>query len=494
MTESPDLSENNRLYAIYDDTAISGPFNEWSRTPFERDLDRIKYTRAFRRLKDVTQVARSGESYLYHDRLSHSLKVGQVGRRLAELALRRRKEGHVDDEEITTHGTPDAPLGDRLFPSAVEAACLAHDIGHPPFGHIAEDLLNNLLERVTDGAIGYEGNAQSFRIVTRLGDGNQSPSDSDIKGTGLGLTRATLNGMLKYPWGPNDSRAGEKGKWGYYTTEQPAFNFARKTTKEGRERSLTAEIMDYADDLTYAIHDVTDFYKSGLIPLDQLLREAREDYSGPTPAINEFEGHVNRQSRELQYTSVEQFFRMLGNRVGQYTAHSDQLFSPFGGTPTERQTVDSLTSVLIGRYIGANARADPELARIEWGANGYRLHISPDAEEQVWLLRELTDYYVIEDSSLMAQQRGQKKVIENLFEELLAEADTTKPRQSAIPEPYRSWLNPDCERVGNFPNRKTRRARVVADMITTMTEPQAVELHERLLGYTPGTLQNKIIR
>jgi dGTPase len=199
MTSGGATPLHDRLFAISDGKAVPGPFSEWSRTPFERDLDRIKYTRAFRRLKDVTQVARAGESYLYHDRLSHSVKVGQVGRRLAELALRRRREGYINDNEITTHGTPDAELKKQLFPAAVEAACLAHDIGHPPFGHISEDLLNNLVSDETGGCLGYEGNAQSFRIVTRLSDGNHSPSDPAIDGIGLGLTRATLNGMLKYP-------------------------------------------------------------------------------------------------------------------------------------------------------------------------------------------------------------------------------------------------------------------------------------------------------
>ncbi|APE95419.1 deoxyguanosinetriphosphate triphosphohydrolase family protein [Halodesulfurarchaeum formicicum] len=492
MAGSP--KESDRLYSIHIGDYISGPFQEWGRAPFERDLDRVKYTRAFRRLKDVTQVARSGESYLYHDRLSHSLKVGQVGRRIAELALRRREKGFINDDELTTNTSPRYPLNEILFPPSVEAACLAHDIGHPPFGHISEDLLNELLNDSTNGDIGYEGNAQSFRIVTRLADGNHSPNDDGIDGMGLGLTRSTLNGMLKYPWGENDNRKSEKEKWGYYPTEKAAFEFARETTPSGRERSLSAEIMDYADDLTYAIHDVTDFYKAGLIPLDQLLREAKKGYTGPKPAINEFASYLDSKKRELVYTSVKQFFRMLGNRVGQYTVDGSLMFSPFNGTPTERRTVDGFTSMLIGRYISGNATQKPELLKIEWGPNGYHLQISQEAEEQIWLLRQLTDYYVIKDSSLMAQQRGQKKIIKNLFEELLSETAMDDLDQSAIPEPYRSWLGEDSQRAGEFSKEKNQRARVVADMITTMTEPQAIELHDRLLGYNPGALQNHIIR
>lgn len=487
-----------RLIYLLPDFAVTRGFDEKPRTVFQRDLDRVKYTRAFRRLKDVTQVARSGESYLYHDRLTHSLKVGQVGRRLAELALFRREQGLVDDGE-RSETAPEYTLSDRLHPPVVEAACLAHDIGHPPFGHLAEDELNQQLQEETDGALGYEGNAQSFRVVTRLAIGNDSISvgnGDDIHGSGIALTRATLNGMLKYPWGRSDDRAKKLGKWGYYETEKPAFDFARKHTSTGREKSLEAEIMDYADDLTYAIHDVTDFYKAGIIPLDRLLREADSDSDTRTPTLDEFREYVVKQNRELKHTSVYQLFKTLSELLGTKAANKDHILTPFNGTLEERRTIDSFTSMLITRYISSATSHDPsdQLVRIEWGANGYRLRIEDLADEQVWLLRKLTDYYVIEDPSLMGQQRGQRELIKNLFDQLLVEARSDNLSKSAIPEPYRSWLDYDNSRPGSFDKPSHQEARVVADMITTMTEPQAVELHERLNGYTPGTLHNRIIR
>jgi dGTPase len=495
---SLDKSLGERLIYLHPDEAITRGFDEFPRKVFQRDLDRVKYTRAFRRLKDVTQVARSGESYLYHDRLTHSLKVGQVGRRLAELALFRRDEGFVDDQE-RAETTPEYKLTDRLHPPAVEAACLAHDIGHPPFGHLAEHELDRLLDDETDGALGYEGNAQSFRVVTRLATGNDSisPEDGDpIHGTGIALTRATLNGMLKYPWGTDDSRADKKGKWGYYETERAAFEFAREHTASGRGQSLEAEIMDYADDLTYAIHDVTDFYKAGIIPLDRLLREADSDSDTRTPTLDEFREYIVKQDRELKHTSVDQLFKTLADQLGTKAANKDHLLTPFNGTLEERRTIDSFTSMLITRYISSATSRDPsdQLVRIEWGAGGYRLRIDDLADEQVWLLRKLTDYYVIEDASLMGQQRGQRELIENLFTQLLKEARTDDLNKSAISEPYRSWLDYENDLPGRFETPSHQEARVVADMITTMTEPQAVELHDRLTGYTPGTLHNRILR
>ena len=118
------------------------------RTPGQRDRDRILYSSSFRRLAEVTQVVAADSGYVFHNRLTHSLQVSQVGRRLAEkLKLRY----------------PDLPV-DVIDPDVVEAACLAHDLGHPPFGHIAEFRLNELAKDFG----GFEGNAQSFRIVTRL--------------------------------------------------------------------------------------------------------------------------------------------------------------------------------------------------------------------------------------------------------------------------------------------------------------------------------------
>ncbi|HUG15346.1 MAG TPA: dNTP triphosphohydrolase, partial [Thermomicrobiales bacterium] len=150
------------------------------RTPFQRDRDRILYASAFRRLGGITQVVSPSERVLVHNRLTHTLEVAQVARRLAEKL------------------SADTALADLIEfvgginPDVAEAAALAHDLGHPPFGHIAEEVLNNLAlsSNLTDG---FNGNAQSFRIVTRL-------AMRHLSFTGLNLTRATVNAILKYPW------------------------------------------------------------------------------------------------------------------------------------------------------------------------------------------------------------------------------------------------------------------------------------------------------
>ncbi|MDZ7849883.1 MAG: dNTP triphosphohydrolase [Halodesulfurarchaeum sp.] len=479
------------------------------RTPFERDRDRILYSREFRRLKDVTQVARTGESYLYHDRLTHSLKVAQVGRRLAELL-------------IDYYGGEFENLGQYLNEDVVEAACLAHDIGHPPFGHETENLLDLKIRQKSkeqagqedsddienNNIQGFEGNAQSFRAVTKLG--THRPGIC-----GMDLTRATLNAMLKYPWKRDaEDIASDKDtddKWGYYPSENSHFNFARAGTDGGRNKVIEAEVMDFADDLTYAIHDVEDFYRSGLLPLDQLLREAKElfkqlpdeagidelpDYDrlivehskSHNMEVFDFAEYVSDKSGvEATLPEVLDFLIKLTD----FAFIGDSLFTPYEGTQRERNQLNKLISSLIGWYIEATEREPSErnVGVIGHSVDGLpTLDVDEELMKEIEILKELTFYYVISNPTLSAQQAGQKEIINVLFEELYNEADPESVDTSLIMEPYR-------ERIKNIDSEDcTLRARIVADLISNMTESQAVEMRNRITGNSPGSLQNEIIR
>ena len=215
---------NRRLERIRA-TSSDGP-----RTPFQRDRDRVLYSPEFRRLSGVTQVASAGEGDVFHNRLTHSLKVAQVGRRLAERLAKNY------EDEVEAQG--------GLDPDMVETASLAHDLGHPPFGHDGEEVI---CQRVDAGDCeGYEGNAQSFRIIARLAAHTDNhPNTAREHGTsgnaGLNLTRATLDAALKYPWFRHDSEA-HSDKWGAYRIDQDRFMWVR-SGQAHRRLSLEAELM-----------------------------------------------------------------------------------------------------------------------------------------------------------------------------------------------------------------------------------------------------------
>ena len=178
-------------------------------------------------MAEVTQVVSPTAGYVFHNRLTHSQQVAQVGRRLAEK-LSRVYSAQLQQSE-------------PIDPDVIESAGLAHDLGHPPFGHIAEDQLNELSKDIG----GFEGNAQSFRIVTKL-------ALHSINHRGLDLTRATLAATLKYPWfrGANEDKA---HKWGAYKSEMRDFNFATALLPDAGVRTIEAELMDWAADVTYSV-------------------------------------------------------------------------------------------------------------------------------------------------------------------------------------------------------------------------------------------------
>ncbi|WP_424008000.1 deoxyguanosinetriphosphate triphosphohydrolase family protein [Haloferax denitrificans] len=405
------------------------------RTPFRRDRDRITYAPEFRRLKDVTQIAHVGESYLYHDRLTHSLKVAQVAESISELL--KIKYSHQKIEQ-------------NLDTEVVIAASYAHDIGHPPFGHVAERELNHLLkEEHTQNELGFEGNAQTFRVLTKLANHKK-------QGVGLNLTRATLNATLKYPWARADRSP--SGKWGYYKTEKDAFNFVRDNSSQQGTASLEAQIMDYADDVTYAVHDVDDFYRSGLIPLDRLLVEAEQNFKVDEETSNIEECLEN--SGKKQYS--EYVRKMLSNLCEEYA--SDALKQPFSNKEEQRIAIAQFDSKLISDFIEP-IDDQPGPITVEINDETATLKRDQDVDRKIKVLKQITQYYVLSNPSLNAQRHGQRRIVREVFNALYEES--RKPGVSAIPSPYRERLLENVEEASD-----TQNARIVADMVASMTEKQ----------------------
>lgn len=411
-----------------------------SRSLAEKDVDRIAYSSAFRRLSGVTQVVAVGENMLLHNRLTHTLKVGQLSRRISQSLNR---------DPANASGLSHLP-GQMIDVDAAEAAGLAHDLGHPPFGHVAEKVLDRLC--VEQGLDGFEGNAQSFRIVLKL---------SRQKRQGLNLSQRTRNGILKYPW-MSDAPAvmPTRRKWGAYATE--AVDFADTRGGLPPEQTIEAQVMDWADDISYAVHDLEDFFRAGFIELDRL--------SGSKPLRQELVGRIMAAyPRQDQAVISETLEFLLG----------DMIRSPGmkPGTDDHRDDVKRMGSILIDRYVRA-ATLD---------ASG-RLEIGPEPKQEVFVLKQLTWFSVIQDPTLAALQRGQEAMITSLFTDLHAWLGD-KDEESRWPTRLHQLFA--LARTETYATEEARRARAVADFISSLTEDQARDLHARLRGGAAFSIQDR---
>lgn len=418
---------------------LSGEPEPTSRSEAQRDRDRILYSSAFLRLGHVTQVTAPEAGRVFHTRLTHSLKVAQVARRLAERLA-----------------TEYPALRQSLDPDRVEAVSLAHDLGHPPFGHIAEQVLH----RESLDAGGFEGNAQSFRIVTKLAlrDGN----DPTGPYKGLNLTCETLGGMIKYPvsgkafYGPDD----DKVKLACYFTERDIFRNLREWA--GLESkpdyvTLPAQLMDWADDVTYAVHDLEDFFLAGLLPL--------WTFSDDSKAVSRFMSFHCKRVPGADGDRAKEFIENL----------IDQLTSPFSvpydGSSSARATVRQTASNYIGRYI-------VEAATIIDTDDLPRLCIEEGFRQEVDVLQSLIWYFVIERAPLATVQHGQKRMIERLHR-WHCELTRDDSDWRHFPTRYQEWLNEAT--MTDKPERHM--IRIVTDYISSLTESHVVALYQRMGGY-----------
>ncbi|TAY91877.1 deoxyguanosinetriphosphate triphosphohydrolase family protein [Rhizobium ruizarguesonis] len=405
------------------------------RNDFERDRDRILYASAFHRLAGITQVVRAGEQEVFHNRQQHTLKVAQVGRRLAQRCLADHPSfAHSIDAEV------------------VEAACLAHDLGHPPFGHVGEALLDELVQKTDPD--GFEGNAQTFRILTKLA--LRFPEHG-----GLNLTRATLAATLKYPWLRDKSDPNKTSKWSAYKADREAFEFARQF-HPGDDKTIEATLMDWADDIAYSVHDLEDFHRCGAIPWIEVFasgdliveQAAKKWHNAPSNARRLLERALHRL-----YEFFAEFYDGL-------------LFERYVGSKDQRLQLRNLTSTLIGRFIKAAKLVRPGKVRI-----------GMDEQTTVLVLKQIFREFIIKSPSLIAQQHGQKNILQALYGVILTEGGTeTFP--SFLPVKLRYlWETADGSK-----------ARFAADCVASLTEKEVVGMHGRLFGTSDSSVLDPIVR
>ncbi len=392
---------------------LDEPAKRGGRTEFARDRARIIHSFALRRLAAKTQVAVPWATDFPRTRLSHSLECAQVGRELG------------------------AALG--ADPDLMEGACLAHDIGHPPFGHNGEEALN----QIASSCGGFEGNAQSIRLLIRLEAKTVLP---DGKSIGLNLTRASLDAATKYPW----SRAVNARKFGVYEDDLEIFNWYRSGVESGKT-SMEAQIMDWSDDVAYSVHDLEDSLVSGQIKLDQLssdlpklFKVAQEMYLADIT-----EGEMQAALVALQKLSCWPRY--------------------YDGTHRSLARLKDLASQLIGRFAQAAEVAtqekygDGDLTR--YNAN----LVVPRAQRvEVALLKSMAGHYVINASDSQIRYGEQQRLLTELVEAILESAPTTL--ESFF---LQDWQNAQTDQA---------RLRVVIDQVASLTDPGAVALHKRLIN------------
>lgn len=417
------------------------------RAPFEIDRDRILYCSAFRRLAGVTQVVTSTEGHVFHNRLTHSMKAAQIGRRLAQRLLRESTQLEVD-------------------PEVVEAAALAHDLGHPPFGHAGETTLNALVTDSKNGsADGFEGNAQTFRILVKLAW--RRPSYP-----GLNLSRATLRAVIKYPWYKGGGPEGKEDKWNAYESEREDFEFALGAPAgSGTAKSDEGQLMEWADDIAYSVHDLEDFYRAGLIPLDLLIRDRAQR-----------QAFVQARHGDLAKLGVSE--SAATSALGILELANPELDRRYVGDQAQRAALRLFTSRLIARYVKG-----VRVITNQWPPV---LEMPNELQIEIAVLKELMRHYVFGQQALAAQQHGHKKVLTDLFN---AFCDATHSRdgvsRSILPVFHRERLE-QLEREVSESAKSALRTRTAADVVAGLTEHQAIALHRRLLGLDPGTIRDAI--
>lgn len=403
---SPGYTEADELRFIAEPAKRSG------RTAFARDRARILHSVALRRLAAKTQVMAAGTADFPRTRLTHTLEVAQIGRELG------------------------ASLG--CDPDLVEVGCLAHDLGHPPFGHNGEAALN----KIADIAGGFEGNAQTLRILTRL---EAKAFDLDGNSIGLNLTRASLDAAIKYPW----SRQSESPKFGFYLDDEWIFEWVRTGAAKGN-KCFEAQVMDWADDVAYSVHDVEDAVVGEHLNLAVLN--------------SVFERNLIIELAQSQYTDAD---------AGEIHAAIDRLLSldywpsAFDGSLQSLARLKNWTSQLIGRFCSA-----AELAtRAIYGPDrltryGAELVVPVATQTEVAVLKTLANLYVMQRSGAAAIYQEQQELLTAL---VLAILD----RDGVDIE---VWLRPAWDKAGS----DVERLRVVIDQVASLTDTTARQWHARL--------------
>jgi dGTPase len=383
----------------------------YGRTPYQRDRARVLHSAGFRRLAAKTQVHTAGSDDFLRTRLTHSLEVAQISREMG------------------------ARLG--CDPDIVDVAGLAHDLGHPPFGHNGEAALD-----VAAGPCGgFEGNAQTLRVITRL--------EAKVPGAGLNLTRATLDACSKYPW---FRKAGYR-KFGVYADDRPVFEWLRDGRDDER-RCLEAQVMDWADDVAYSVHDVEDGVHGGYIGLRELIDDPSERAAlCADVAASYSDESLNDLSVALDLLMSDPAVTGVAGYDGGY----DSLIA-----------LKRMTSVLTGRFVASAVGA----TQSRYGTEPLRrydadLIVPRTVRNQCALLKGMALRYVMRSRAAERWYEQQRTILAELVEALTR----TPERLDPLFRPLHAAATDDAAAL-----------RVVIDQVASLTDHAAVAWHSSIVG------------
>ncbi|MCU1632516.1 MAG: putative deoxyguanosinetriphosphate triphosphohydrolase [Micrococcaceae bacterium] len=422
----PELSATTGYSAADTERWVEEPPKSSHRTDFERDRARVLHSSALRRLGAKTQVVAPDTDDFVRTRLTHSLEVAQVGRELGRT------------------------LG--CDPDIVDTACLAHDLGHPPFGHNGETALHD----IAHGIGGFEGNAQTLRLLTRL---EPKVLAADGGPAGLNLTRASLDAACKYPWTAASAPviSGQRTtKFGAYDDDRPVFDWLRDGAPEGRS-CLEAQVMDLADDISYSVHDVEDAIVAGHLQLKWMdSADARARVVGYTqqwylpgsdPAA------VDAALVRLEKTPV-------------WVREAD-------GTRRSMAALKNMTSQLIGRFCLSAMQS----TRSIYGPDpltryNAEMVVPEETIMEIAVMKGLATTYVMTTDHRQPLYERQREILASLVAQIQADGDRYLEPMFAA-----DWREaPDDD----------ARLRVVVDQVASLTDVSALSLHERIVGPVPA--------
>ena len=383
----------------------------YGRTPYQRDRARVLHSAGFRRLAAKTQVHTAGSDDFLRTRLTHSLEVAQISREMG------------------------ARLG--CDPDVVDVAGLAHDLGHPPFGHNGE----TALDQVAQACGGFEGNAQTLRVLTRL--------EAKVPGGGLNLTRASLDACSKYPW----PRKPGTRKFGIYPDDRPVFDWMRLDGL-GERRCLEAQVMDWADDVAYSVHDVEDGVHGGYLNLRPLLDDP---------------GERAELCADVAATYSDEPADALAAALDQLLA--DPAVAPvadYDGTYGAQVTLKRMTSVLTGRFVASAVGA----TQSRYGADPVRrydadLIVPRTVRNQCALLKGMALRYVMRTRAAEGWYEEQRTILAELVDAL----GRTPDGLDVVFRPRYDAAESDAAAL-----------RVVIDQVASLTDHAAVAWHRTLVA------------